>query len=172
VSQVTGAMRIEAVDAANGPVAPLPPAHHRRIELQCAGLVELARHVIVNGPDATARVAAACILRDFDVAEFRARPLTGVPGAVPLGKVLGRLAALRRELEHAWERVRIKLVRLAAGQRQWILKSEVQRVVELSADYIACETNYLSPLAAESRGDVQGSSKERRRYGQGGLMID
>jgi hypothetical protein len=172
MSRAVGATRIEAAEAANASAAPLPPAHHRRIELQCAGLVELARHVIVHGADATARVAAACILREFSAAEFRARPLTGAPGAVPLGQVLGRLAVLRRELEHAWERVRTKLVRLAAGEREWILKSEVQRFVELCADYIACEKNYLSPLAAGSRGDAQGSSKERHRYGQGGLMIE
>ena len=140
-------------------------ACHYRIERQCATLRRLMPHLAAQGADVEARTAAAAVLRYFDTSaqqhhadeEENLFPalIESMAGsdAVCLRALTDRLKADHGELDSHWQRVRIALVRVVAGDGVSLPASDVDALVGLYAQHIEREARELLPMAARLLSD-------------------
>ena len=140
-------------------------ACHDRIERQCATLRRLVPHLAAHGADVEARTAAAAVLRYFDTAAQQHHTdeeedlfpalIESMAGsdAVCLRALTERLTADHRELDAHWQRVRIALVRVVAGDGGSLPASDVDALVVLYEKHIEREESELLPMAARLLSD-------------------
>jgi hemerythrin-like domain-containing protein len=132
-------------------------ACHDRIKDQCATLIKLARHLPENGADAQARQAASNVLRYFDSAGrhhhddeeldlfpvlLQAARVSSDPEMRPL---IDRLLRDHAEMNSAWQALRAKLMRVAAGDRVSISADDAQSFATLYEEHIRREETQLLP---------------------------
>lgn len=146
------------------PLEMLAACHHR-VDSQCMTLQRLVAHVATHGADGDARVAAAAVLRYFDTAaldhhadeEVDLFPalIESMAGsdAVCIQALVASLLAEHRALESLWRRLRPALLKIAAGEAQPLLASDVMPLVDLYAQHIAREEVDLLPMAARLLSD-------------------
>ncbi|HZH08347.1 MAG TPA: hemerythrin domain-containing protein [Lautropia sp.] len=163
------------------PLEMLSACHHR-IERQCSTLRRLAQHLATRGNDPEAREAAGAVLRYFQTAaahhhadeEENLFPalIESMAGsdAVCLRELTEGLAADHRELEIHWQRVRIELNRVAAGDGVSLTASDVDAFVSAYQRHIAREEGELLPMAARLLSDdvldsIGRAMRERRGIG-------
>ena len=160
------------------PLEMLAACHHR-VESQCATLQRLVAHVATHGSDEEARVAAAAVLRYFDTSamdhhadeEIDLFPalidsMAG-PDANCIQALVESLKSDHRTLESGWRRLRPALLKIAAGEPQPLLASDVDPLVELYVQHMAHEEAELLPMAARLLSDpalesVGRAMRERR----------
>ena len=140
-------------------------ACHYRIERQCATLRRLVPHMAAQGADAEARTAAAGVLRYFDSAAQQHHTdeeedlfpalIEAMAGsdAVCLRALIDRLTADHRELDAHWQRVRVVLERVVAGDGTSLPASDVEALVGLYEQHIEREERELLPMAARLLSD-------------------
>ena len=140
-------------------------ACHYRIERQCATLRRLVPHLAAQGADVEARTAAAGVLRYFDTSarqhhtdeEENLFPalIESMAGsdAVCLRTLTDSLTADHRELDARWQRVRIALEQVVAGDGAALPASDVEALVGLYEQHIEREERELLPLAARLLND-------------------
>jgi len=140
-------------------------ACHGRIEDQCATLRRLQAHLPGHGSDEQARVAAAGLLRYFDVSARQHHDdeerdlfpalLESVAGSDPvcLRELTGQLAAEHRELEARWRRLRAVLERVVEGAPATLAVAEIDAFAGLYARHIEREEHELLPMAARLLGE-------------------
>ena len=163
------------------PLEMLSACHHR-IEHQCATLRRLLPHVAAHGADADARTAAARVLRYFDTAgqqhhtdeEENLFPalIESMAGsdAVCLRALIDRLMADHRELDAHWQRVRVALLHVVAGDDAALPSADVEALVGLYEQHIELEERELLPMAARLLSDdvlesIGRAMRERRGVG-------
>lgn len=141
-------------------------ACHGRVRHQCATLRRLPAHLAAHGADAQARNAAVAVMRYFNTAaldhhadeEVDLFPaLTDAAAgadAVCLRATIDRLLAEHRMLEGRWQRLRVLLADIAAGQRGTLADTDVLPLIELYERHIAYEEAGLLPMAARLLGDA------------------
>lgn len=146
------------------PIEMLSACHHR-IERQCATLRRLVPHLAAHGADVEARTAATSVMRYFDTAaqqhhseeEENLFPalIESMAGsdAVCLRALTDRLTADHRELDAHWQRVRIALERVVAGDGVSLPASNVEARVGLYEQHIEREERDLLPMAARLLSD-------------------
>lgn len=157
-------------------------ACHLRIERQCSTLRRLVPHLTTHGADDEARTAAANVLRYFDTSakhhhadeEVDLFPalIESMAGSNPvcLRELTAALAAEHRELEARWQRVRVVLERVVAGDLVSLEAEEaedVEALVDLYERHIEREEQELLPMAARLLSDddlerVGRAMRERR----------
>ena len=157
-------------------------ACHYRIERQCATLRRLVPHLAAQGADVEARTAAAGVLRYFDTSarqhhtdeEENLFPalIESMAGSDPvcLRTLTDRLTADHRELDAHWQRVRIALERVVAGDGASLPASDVDALVGLYEQHIEREERELLPMAARLLSDdalqqIGRAMRERRGIG-------
>ena len=163
------------------PLEMLSACHHR-IEHQCTTLRRLVPHVAAHGADAEARTAATRVLRYFDTAgqqhhtdeEENLFPalIESMAGsdAVCLRAMTNRLTADHRELDAHWQRVRVALEQVIAGDGAALPSADVEALVGLYEQHIEREERELLPMAARLLSDAALESigramRERRGVG-------
>lgn len=146
------------------PLEMLSACHHR-IERQCLTLRRLVPHLSSHGADGQACIAAAGVMRYFDTAarlhhadeEDNLFPalIDSMAGsdAVCLRELISGLTADHRALEAHWQRVRIALDRVVAGQAMPLAASDVEALVGLYERHIEREERELLPMAARLLSD-------------------
>ncbi len=154
-------------------------ACHGRVERQCQTLRRLVPHLATHGSDADARKAAANVMRYFDTSaqdhhadeEVDLFPalLQAAAGddAERVSALVALLLAEHRDLATHWQRVRAKLVRVAAGEPETLDAGEVELMVTRYEQHIAREEAELLPMAGRlldlSTLDDIGRAMRRRR---------
>ena len=140
-------------------------ACHYRIERRCATLRRLILHLATQGADVEARTAAAGVLRYIDTSaqqhhtdeEENLFPalIESMAGsdAVCLRALTDELTADHRELDARWQRVRIALERVVAGDGVSLPASDVDALVGLYEQRIEREERDLLPMAARLLSD-------------------
>ncbi len=140
-------------------------ACHYRIECQCATLRRLVSHLAAQGADVEARTAAAAVLRYFETSAQQQHTdeeenlfpalIESMAGsdAVCLRALTDRLTADHRALDAHWQRVRIALVRVVAGDGASLPGSDVDALAGLYAQHIEREERELLPMAARLLSD-------------------
>ncbi|MBA3624899.1 MAG: hemerythrin domain-containing protein [Methylibium sp.] len=140
-------------------------ACHSRIEHQCSTLRRLSAHLATRGADTEARSAAASVMRYFDTAardhhadeeeDLFPALIESMAGsdAVCLRDLTQALTAEHRELEARWQRVRVVLERVVAGETASFESDDVEALVALYERHIECEEQELLPMAARLLSD-------------------
>lgn len=140
-------------------------ACHYRVERQCATMRRLVPHLVTRGADVEARAAAAGVMRYFDTAaqhhhtdeeaDLFPALIESMAGsdAVCLRTLIDRLTADHRELDARWQRVRIALAQVVAGDGVSLPASDVAALVGLYEQHIEREERELLPLAARLLSD-------------------
>src|SRR5690606_4046861 len=133
---------------------------HARIERHCETLLRLSRHLEVSGADASARSAAAQVIRYFDTAardhhadeetDLFPALLDAVAGsdAHCLRALASTLTQEHRELEHCWQVLRPDLSRIAAGESLRLDPAHVQALVDRYRQHLRREDDELLPMAS------------------------
>ena len=154
-------------------------ACHFRIERQCATLRRLVPHLDTHGADAQARTAAANVMRYFDTSakhhhadeekDLFPALIESMAGSDPvcLRALTVGLTTEHRELEARWQRVRVVLERVVAGDGVSLDSEEVEALVGLYERHIEREEHELLPMAARLLSDddlerVGRAMRERR----------
>ena len=135
-------------------------ACHGRVERQCETLLRLLPHLAANGADQAAREAALNVMRYFDTSarhhhadeeEDLFPALLQCAPRADLGTLRELIAALQaqhRELEQAWDELRLKLDAVRRGALGELAADDVGRLVNLYRSHIAREEAELLPFAA------------------------
>ena len=146
------------------PLAMLSACHYC-IEHQCATLRRLIAHLPTHGADTEARTAANAVMRYFDTSakqhhideEIDLFPalIESMAGsdAVCLRGMTDRLTADHRELDAHWQRLRIGLERVVAGDSVSLRAADVEALVSLYEQHINSEERELLPMAARLLSD-------------------
>ena len=146
------------------PLAMLSACHHR-VERQCETLRRLVGHLASNGPDEDARVAAAAVMRYFDTAarDHHADEETDLfpalvesmagSDAVCIRELVDSLTLDHRALESRWQRLRVMLQSIAAGDPVHLDSAYVESFIRLYERHIAREEAELLPMASRLLGD-------------------
>ena len=135
-------------------------ACHGRIARQCDTLDKLLAHLPAHGADTHAQQAARAVLTYFDTAAvhhhddeernlFALLEERGAPGACDLIEAL----TLEHD-EHAllWQRLRVVLQQIAAGETDQLDTALTTRFVTLYRSHIEFENTHLLPLARQVLG--------------------
>jgi hemerythrin-like domain-containing protein len=142
-------------------------ACHIRIERQCATLRRLVAHVAEHGADGDARIAAAGVMRYFDMAapqhhadeEVDLFPalIDSMAGsdAVCLHNITAGLADEHRELETMWRGLRAQLEKVAAGDATALEADDVARFADKYDAHIKREDDELLPMASRLLTDCE-----------------
>lgn len=158
-------------------------ACHFRIERQCATLRRLVTHLAAHGSDGEARVAAASVMRYFDASakhhhadeeeDLFPALVESMAGSDPvcLRELTAALADEHRQLEDHWQRVRIVLERVVAGEPASLESEDVEALAGLYERHIEREERELLPIAARLLSDddlarVGRAMRERRGIGE------
>jgi len=158
-------------------------ACHGRVERQCATLRRLVPHLAAHGADQEARTAAANVMRYFDTSAkhhhadeeddlFPALAgATAGPDAARLRGLIDGLTADHRALEVLWQRLRLVLERIAAGEAVPLAAQDVEALVGLYERHIEREESELLPMAARLLGEpdiarIGRAMRERRGIGE------
>ena len=140
-------------------------ACHRRVERQCETLRRLVAHGASHGPDDDARVAAAAVMRYFDTAarDHHADEETDLfpalvesmagSDAVCIRELVDSLTLDHRALESRWQRLRVMLQSIAAGDPVHLDSAYVESFIRLYERHIAREEAELLPMASRLLGD-------------------
>lgn len=161
------------------PLEMLSACHHR-IEDQCATLRRLVPHLAAHGTDVEARAAATRVMRYFETAaqhhhtdeeeDLFPALIESMAGsdAVCLCALTDALTAEHRELDARWQRVRVALERVVAGEGAALPSSDVEALVGLYEQHIEREERELLPMAARLLSDdvldrIGRAMRERRR---------
>ncbi|MDQ3196409.1 MAG: hemerythrin domain-containing protein [Pseudomonadota bacterium] len=134
-------------------------ACHHRLEQQCATLRRLVPHLAAHGADEDARIAAANVMRYFDTSarhhladeeDLFPALIESMAGsdAVCLRELTEGLKADHRTLEADWQRVRVVLERVVAGESVSLAADDVEALAGLYERHIEREENELLPMAA------------------------
>ena len=135
-------------------------ACHDRIERQCATLRRLVPHLITHGANEEARAAAANLMRYFDTSarhhhadeeeDLFPALIESVAGsdAVCLRELVEALKEDHRALEASWQRVRVVLEQVVAGQSVALASEDVEALVGLYERHIEREEGEVFPMAA------------------------
>ncbi|MBP6319809.1 MAG: hemerythrin domain-containing protein [Rubrivivax sp.] len=146
------------------PLEMLSACHHR-VERQCETLRRLVAHVASHGPDDDARVAAAAVMRYFDTAarDHHADEETDLfpalvesmagSDAVCIRELVDSLTLDHRALESRWQRLRVMLQSIAAGDPVHLDSAYVESFIRLYERHIAREEAELLPMASRLLGD-------------------
>ena len=143
-------------------------ACHRRVDQQCKTLQRLPPHLLQHGADRDARLAAAAVLRYFDIAapdhhadeetDLFPALLESVAGsdAVCIRELVQALTADHRLLELQWQRLRIVLQAITAGTApsDALTPADVEPFIALYARHMAREESELLPMAARLLDDA------------------
>ncbi|MGH8821223.1 MAG: hemerythrin domain-containing protein [Rhodoferax sp.] len=170
---------------AAGTEAPLEmlSACHDRIARQCATLRRLVPHLAQHGADQEARTAATHVMRYFDTSaidhhqdeEVDLFPalIESMAGsdAVCLHQMTEGLTLDHRALEAQWQRLRITLAKVAAGESAPLSANDVEALVGLYERHLEREDTELLPMAARLLGDdalaiIGRAMRERRGIGE------
>ena len=160
------------------PLEMLSACHHR-VERQCSTLRRLVSHLAANGVDNDARSAAAAVQRYFDIAakdhhadeetDLFPALLESMAGsdAVCIRELIDGLTADHRALESHWQRLRLLLGSVAAGEAAALRPDDVEPFIALYERHIAREESELLPMAARLLDDdaldrVGKTMRERR----------
>jgi hemerythrin-like domain-containing protein len=152
---------------AHGFEAPLEmlSACHHRVERQCATLRRLVAHLRGRDPDEDARAAAAAVMRYFDTAasDHHADEETDLfpalvesmagSDAVCIRQLIEALTLDHRALESHWQRLRVMLQSIAAGDSMRLDPADVEPFIRLYERHIAREEAELLPMASRLLGD-------------------
>lgn len=168
-----------------GTEAPLEmlSACHDRMARQCATLRRLVPHLALHGADQEARTAAASVMRYFDTSAIdhhRDEEVDLFPAliesmagsdAVCLHELTEGLTLDHRALETHWQRLRIPLAQIAAGESAALASDEVEALVGLYERHIQREDTELLPMAARLLSDdalasIGRAMRERRGIGE------
>ncbi len=160
------------------PLEMLSACHHRALQ-QCATLRRLVAHLATNGADSDARIAAAAVTRFFDTSakQHHADEETDLfpaliesmagSDAVCIRELVESLTRDHRALESHWQRLRLDLERIAAGDLLPMVSADVEPFIGLFGRHIAREESELLPMAARLLGDdalnLIGSAMRERR---------
>ncbi|MBP6465304.1 MAG: hemerythrin domain-containing protein, partial [Rubrivivax sp.] len=124
------------------PLEMLSACHHR-VERQCETLRRLVAHVASHGPDDDARVAAAAVMRYFDTAarDHHADEETDLfpalvesmagSDAACIRELVDSLTLDHRALESRWQRLRVMLQSIAAGDPVHLDSAYVESFIRL-----------------------------------------
>ncbi len=146
------------------PLEMLSACHHR-VERQCETLRRLVAHVASHGPDDDARVAAAAVMRYFDTAarDHHADEETDLfpalvesmagSDAACIRELVDSLTLDHRALESRWQRLRVMLQSIAAGDPVHLDSAYVESFIRLYERHIAREEAELLPMASRLLGD-------------------
>lgn len=132
-------------------------ACHGRIDRQCQTLERLCNHLARHGSDNAAREAAVAIMRYFDTAArdhhadeendlFPALLASAGAQQTNLQTLTERLRAEHRQLEAAWQALRLQLQAIAEGNDQ-LDAAEATRFVASYRAHIELEDSELLPAA-------------------------
>jgi len=160
------------------PLEMLSACHERALH-QCATLRRLVPHLAQRGADVDARIAAAAVLRYFDTAakDHHADEETDLfpaliesmagSDAVCLRELVRALTVDHRALESHWQRLRVVLLQIAAGNAIPLASADVEAFVVLYQQHVAREESELLPMATRLMGDealdrVGKAMRERR----------
>lgn len=147
------------------PLEMLAACHHR-VESQCTTLQRLVAHLKSHGTDDDARVAAAAVLRYFDIAardhhadeEVDLFPalIESMAGsdASCIRTLVESLQVDHRALESYWSRLRVALLKIAAGEPQVLLAGDVAPLITLYEQHMAREEAELLPMASRLLSDL------------------
>lgn len=146
------------------PLEMLSACHHR-VERQCATLRRLLAHLLGREPDEDARAAAAAVLRYFDTAakdrhadeeaDLFPALVESMAGsdAVCIRELIDALTLDHRALESRWQRLRVMLQSIAAGDPVHLDSAYVESFIRLYERHIAREEAELLPMASRLLGD-------------------
>lgn len=146
------------------PLEMLSACHHRALQ-QCATLQRLAAQMANNGANDDLRIVATAVTRFFDasVKQHHADEETDLypaliesmagSDAVCIRELVESLTRDHRALESHWQRLRLDLARIAAGDLLPVLSADVAPFIRLYEQHIAREENELLPMAARLLGD-------------------
>jgi hemerythrin-like domain-containing protein len=168
-----------------GTEAPLEmlSACHDRMGRQCATLRRLVPHLALHGTDQEARTAATNVMRYFDTSAINHHQdeevdlfpalIESMAGsdAVCLHELTEGLTLDHRALEAHWQRLRITLARIAAGESAPLASDDVEALVGLYERHIEREDTELLPMAARLLSDdalasIGRAMRERRGIGE------
>ncbi len=154
-------------------------ACHGRVQSQCATLLRLVPHWVVNGADRAAREAATAVMRYFDTAarhhhedeeqDLFPALIDSMAGsdAVCLRELTAALCADHRVLEARWRALRVLLALVAEGRAATLNAASIEAFVDGYEQHIAREEAELLPLAARLLSDAEldrlGRSMRARR---------
>ncbi len=156
---------------------------HDRIARQCATLRRLVPHLALHGADPEAQTAAANVMRYFDTSAInhhRDEEVDLFPAliesmagsdAVCLHEMTEGLTLDHRALEAHWQRLRIPLAQIAAGESILLASEDVEAFAGLYERHIEREDTELLPMAARLLGDdalasIGRAMRERRGIGE------
>ena len=167
-----------------GPEAPLEMLSvcHDRMARQFATLRRMVPHLALHGADQEARTAAANVMRYFDTSAInhhRDEEVDLFPAliesmagsdAVCLHEMTEGLTLDHRALEAQWQRLRITLAQIAAGESAVLASDDVEAFVGLYERHIKREDTELLPMAArllsdEALAEIGRAMRERRGIG-------
>ncbi len=151
-------------------------ACHGRVERQCQTLERLCAHLPQHGCDQAAREAAQAVMRYFDTAaqDHHADEETDLFPALlacsqdaQLHTLTERLRAEHRQLEAAWQDLKLRLQAIAQGTSSQLTPAEVDHFVAAYRRHIELEDTQLLPAATRVLGDealrhVGQAMRERR----------
>lgn len=160
------------------PLEMLAACHHR-VQRQCTTLRRLVTHLETREVDEDARVAATAVMRYFDTSardhhadeenDLFPALIESMAGsdATCIRELIDSLKADHRSIETQWRCLRSKLARIAAGEAQTLLGTEVYPLIALYEQHIAREEAELLPMAARLLSDsaleaVGRAMRERR----------
>ena len=135
-------------------------ACHQRVQSQTATLLRLVPHIVAQGSDGEAQLAASAVIRYFDSAgrhhhedeELDLFPalLDATAGTDNAGlrALIAALCADHRALEARWHALRRQLQRVAEGLPATIEAPEAQAFAQAYDRHIAREEADLLPVAA------------------------
>lgn len=138
------------------PLEMLRACHVRMME-QCSTLQKLLLHLPVYGCDVQARQAAQAILRYFDTAgQFHHQdeeedlfPLLLATSNNEIHILIKRLHKEHKEMDAAWQILRLRLSAIAAGQPDTLENSVVEHFSAVYTRHITLENTQLLPVAAQ-----------------------
>lgn len=170
---------------AAGTEAPLEmlAACHDRITRQCATLRRLVPHLAQHGADEEARTAATNVMRYFDTAAIHHHQdeeadlfpalIESMAGSDPvcLRQLTDSLTLEHRALEAQWQKIRVPLAKIAAGESATLASEDVEALVGLYERHLERENTELLPMAARLLGDdvlgiIGRAMRERRGIGK------
>lgn len=154
-------------------------ACHGRIMDQCGTLHKLLQHLRVHGCDVQAQQAAQAILRYFDTAgqyhhqdeELDLFPLLLASQNSEASELIGKLLGEHREMEAAWQGLRICLQGIAAGQSAALEDSMVGSFSAAYARHIELENMQLLPLSARLLSSQQLHDLGRKMAARRGVAL-
>ena len=152
---------------------------HDRIARQCATLRRLVSHLALHGANEEARTAAANVMRYFDTSAIKHHAdeeddlfpaiIESMAGsdAVCLRELTEGLTMDHRALEAHWQRLRMVLAQIVAGQSVALASGDVEALVGLYERHIEREETELLPMAArllsdDDLGRIGRAMRERR----------